>query len=107
MTKRTSSYVMTANPDSVSDMMEIELVKKTVRMTNALSMNLYKNAMTRYEYGYEAIKPKKPNMQRVRLMARGPRRTAAIADGKRKYAYDQSLPLRHAKTLDVYIHTRY
>jgi hypothetical protein len=37
-------------------------------------------------------------------MGRGPRRSAAIADGQRRCAYDSSLPQRHATHFDIYIH---
>ena len=41
---------------------------------------------------------------RVSLMPRGPRRAAAIADGRSPRAYDSCLPLRHAERIDVYVH---
>ena len=43
---------------------------------------------------------------RVKLQGRGPRKEAAAKDGRGYYAYDQSLPLRHAKRVDLYIYER-
>jgi len=101
--KRTTSYVFTADPQSVSDMMQIEIVKKSVKSINDSTRISHKWATRRAEYNGNPL-PKEPKIYRVRLMARGPRRSAAIADGQRKWAYDSSLPQRHATHFDVYIH---
>jgi len=106
MTKRVTSYIMTADPYSVSDMQQIEMIKKTVSANNQLVMQDYKWACARAAYRGDPM-PELPKQYRVRLMARGPRRKFAIADGKNKAAYDSSLPLRYATRFDVYIHARY
>lgn len=99
---RTSSYVFTADASSVADMQQIAIVKKTVKAMNDNLAQNYKYAVMRAKfYGQEL--PKKPLRQRVRLMGRGPRRVAAIADGQRKYQYDSYLPQAHATRFDVYI----
>jgi outer membrane lipoprotein-sorting protein len=100
---RTTSYVFTADPQSVTDMQQIEIVKKSVKSMNDTAKNSHKWAVRRAEYNGTPL-PKAPTLYRVRLMARGPRRAAAIADGRRKWAYDSSLPQRHATHFDVYIH---
>ena len=100
---RTTSYVFTADPQSVADMMQIAVVKKTVKSINDSARLSHKYATRRAEYNGNPL-PKAPKLYRVRLMSRGPRRSAAIADGQRKWAYDSSLPQRHATHFDIYIH---
>lgn len=100
---RSSTYVFTADPQSAMDMQQIDLVKKSVKSINDSARNSHKWAIRRAEYNGNPL-PKSPTLYRVRLMARGPRRQAAIADGLRKCAYDSSLPQRHATHFDVYIH---
>ena len=101
--KRTDSYIFTADAMSVGDMQQIAIVKKTVRASNRLAMQNYKWACARAAYRGNSM-PELPKQYRVRLMARGPRRAAALADGKHKSAYDQSLPHCHATRFDVYVH---
>jgi hypothetical protein len=105
MTKsnRTSSYVFTADPMSVSDMQHIAIVKKSVKCINDSAKLVHKYASARAAYHDEPA-PKAPRLYRVRLMSRGPRRAAARADGVRTWAYDSSLPQRHATHFDIYIH---
>lgn len=100
---RTSTYVFTADPQSVTDMQQIDLVKKSVKSINESTKLSHKHQTRRAEY-YGNPLPKAPALYRVRLMARGPRRVAAIADGLRPSAYDSSLPQRHATHFDIYIH---
>jgi hypothetical protein len=100
---RTTSYVFTADPQSVADMQQIEIVKKAVKSINDSTRLSHKYAIRRAEYYGEPL-PKAPKIYRVRLMGRGPRRSAAIADGQRRCAYDSSLPQRHATHFDIYIH---
>jgi outer membrane lipoprotein-sorting protein len=100
---RTTTYVFTADPQSVADMQQIEIVKRSVKSINDSARLSFKYATRRAEYHGNPL-PKEPKLYRVRLMSRGPRRSAAIADGKRKWAYDSSLPQRHATHFDVYIH---
>ena len=83
--KRCNSYIMTIDPMSASDMEKLDVVKRTVALGNRRTSHKF----------------------RVRLMARGPRRSNAIADGKRKWSYDCYLPLRYATRIDVYVHERY
>ena len=103
---RTASYVFTADANSALDMEQIELVRKSVKSINDNARIAHKSAVYRAEYMRTPL-PMKPKLYRVRLMSRGPRRAAAIADGLRPYAYDSSLPQRHATRFDVYIHEVY
>lgn len=102
-TKRTTSYVFTADPLSVEDMQRIELVKKSVKSINDTTRQSYRWAVRRAEY-HGTPTPKMPPLYRVRLMARGPRRVNARADGLHRTAYDSSLPQRYATHFDIYIH---
>ena len=79
------SYVMTAHTKSAGDMLELETVRSTVKAID--------------------VEPVKSTRYRVKCQGRGPRTAAAIADGKHPRAYDQSLPLKHAERLDVYVYT--
>ena len=105
MTKnnRTTSYIFTADPLSATDMQQIEIVKKTVRVGNRLAMQNYKWACARAEYNGLPM-PKKPATYRVRLMGRGPRRINAKANGLHRTAYDSCLPQRYATRFDIYVH---
>jgi len=99
---RTTNYIFTADPLSVTDMQQITIVKKTVKAMNDTAMQSYKYAYMRADLNGQQL-PKKPTRQRVRLMGRGPRRIAERIDGLRRGSYDAYLPQRHAVTFDVYI----
>ena len=102
--KRTSpSYIFTAHVESAADMAQIAIVKRTVSASNKMAKNKFKWETTRALYKGVQL-PEKPTLFRVRLMPRGPRRAAALKDGLRRTAYDQSLPARHATHFDVYVH---
>ena len=106
--KRTDSYIFTADAMSAGDMLQIDVVKKTVRASNRIAMQNYKWACARAKYNGEPM-PKKPAQYRVRLMGRGPR-TAAYQDhlkngGYRSYTkFNQYLPQKYAERFDVYVH---
>jgi hypothetical protein len=102
---RTKSFVFTADVNSVFDMMQIETLRSSIKSVNAMAKETDRINDYRYQCGYDTdctVTPK----YRVSLMPRGPRRAAAVADGRSKYAYDSCLPIRHAETIDVYIHER-
>lgn len=104
---RTKSYVFTADVNSVIDMEQIALVKKTVKAINDSARESYRWAVRRAEANGSPL-PKKPKIHRVRLMGRGPRK-AAYADnvangGYRVWSgYSCYLPQRYAERFDVYI----
>ena len=102
---RTKSFVFTADVNSVFDMMQIETLRSSIKSVNAMAKETDRINDYRYQSGYDTdctVAPK----YRVSLMPRGPRRVAAIADGRSPRAYDSCLPIRHAETIDVYIHER-
>lgn len=103
---RTSSYVFTADVNSAADMLQIETLRASIKAVNAMARETDRMNQYRYDHGYADYNFPDVPKYRVSLMPRGPRQAAALADGKTKYAYDSTLPLRHAKTIDVYIHER-
>lgn len=111
MNKRTSSFVMTADPNSALDMEQIALIKKAVKSINDTARLAHKFAVHRADYMRQPV-PMKPKLYRVRLMGRGPRKESH-EDNLRKggYAvwagYNSYLPQRYAKRFDVYIHEVY
>lgn len=99
--KRSSeSYIFTAHTGSAGDMLELETVRKAIKIVN--------NELKRFKYGTRQKKDGYGSQYysqfRVKCQARGPRTRAALADGRNPRAYDQSLPIRHAERLDVYIY---
>ena len=85
---------MTAHTGSAGDMLELETIRKVVKVINKENKfsEKYANAsgyLPRY---------------RVKCQGRGPRTSAAISDGKHPRAYDQSLPLSKATRMDVYVY---
>lgn len=101
---RSTSYVFTADPLSVEDMLRIDIVKKSVKSMNEQSKKSHYWAVKRAEFNGEAA-PKAPKKFRVRLMGRGPRRVHANMryGGRYNTAYDAYLPQKHATRFDVYI----
>ena len=99
--QRTDSYIFTADPLSANDMQQIELVRKTVRVTNARAK---RDAKWRGE---------KPKLYRVCLKARLGRGNPAAVIYRNKTTYwgrrgdYQSIKLEHAQRIDVYVQRRY
>lgn len=91
------SYQMTAYTDCAGDMLEVEALRKVVKNVN----KNHKYLEEKYAHRYHGAKLPR---YRVKLQGRGPRTIHAIADGKHPRAYDQSLPLRHAERVDVYMY---
>jgi|TARA_B110000908_G_C10168304_1_gene409534 hypothetical protein len=104
-TNISDSYIMTAHTKSAGDMLELETVRSTVKAINKMAAQKDKSADYRFQSGWTDVKPVKSTRYRVKCQGRGPRTAAAIADGKHPRKYDQSLPLRHAERMDVYVYT--
>ena len=81
---RTDSYIMTAHTGSAGDMLELENLRKAIKIINKSS----------------------PQKFYIKCQGRGPRAVMAIADGKYPRAYDQSLPLKYSLKMDVYLYKR-
>jgi len=85
MKKRLStSYVMTVDPLSATDMQQLAILRRSIKYMNASDGSSYY----------------------VKCQARGPRVSNAKADGALPWVYNQSLPLRHAVKMDVYVYAR-
>jgi hypothetical protein len=92
MKQRTDSYVMTADPMSVNDMQQIEIVRKTVRTSNTLAKQRAK---------YSGITPV---LYRVCLKARLGKGNPAYAKYRNQWV--QSIKLEDAQRIDVYVQVR-
>lgn len=103
---RTNSYVTTAHTASAGDMLELQTIRNTIKAINKMAKETDRMSNYRYVNGWSNVKPSPSPRYRVSVMPRGPRAIHAVADGKHPRAYDQSLPMRHAERVDVYIHTR-
>ena len=79
------TFIMTAHVESASDMIDLNILRKVVKMVNKQTQQKFY----------------------VKCQGRGPRVAAALKDGKHRRAYDSSLPLRHATHMDVYLYKRY
>ena len=99
---RASTYVFTADPNSVADMEKIEIIRKSVKSMNAQLLQAHKYAV-RNAIFFDRPMPKKPQLYRTRLLGRGPRKDAALKDYGHARAYDAYLPQRYAVKFDVYI----
>jgi hypothetical protein len=79
-----NSYIMTVDPSSAVDMEKLEIIKQAVAIAN--------QGRDKKKY--------------VKLHGRGPRVIFAKRDGVSKFRYQQTLPLRHAARMDVYIYDK-
>ena len=77
---RISTYLMTVDPLDVGGMLELETIRKALKIAG--------------------------NVFGLHVRGRGPRKEAAIKDGKGSRGYDMYLPLRHATRYDVYLRRR-
>jgi hypothetical protein len=89
---RTPNYIFTADPVSVNDMQQIEIVRKTVRTSNAL-------AKQRAKWSGE-----KPVIYRVCLKARLGKGNPAYSKYRNQWV--QSIKLEDAQRIDVYVQER-
>ena len=103
--RTSTNYVGTFYTKSAGDMFEIETIRKAIKAVNANVRQKY-TWSKRYAELTDTAEPGSPTQYRVCLKARGPRTKHARADGRHARAYDQSLPLRHADRVDVYVYER-
>jgi hypothetical protein len=89
---RTPNYIFTADPMSVNDMQQIDIVRKTVRTSNIL-------AKQRARWSGE-----KPVIYRVCLKARLGKKNPAYA--KYRFQYIKSIKMEDAQRIDVYVQER-
>ena len=93
---------MTAHVESAGDMLELETVRKVVKIINKENKRLEERKLR----GRNNQIVKYPRFY-VKCQGRGPRTLPSLRDGRGGRGYDQSLPLRHATHMDVYIYERY
>jgi len=93
MKARTDSYIMTADPLSIGDMAQIQLVRKTVAASNKL-------AKQRAKYSGAT-----PVLYRVCLKARLGKANPAY-EAKYKQQWIKSIKLEDAQRIDVYVNER-
>ncbi len=99
-----NSHVMTAYTASAGDMLELQTVRNTIKAINKMAKETDRMNEYRFNSGWSSTPPSKSIRYRVKCQGRGPRTKHAIADGRHPRAYDQSLPLRHAERMDVYVY---
>tara|TARA_B100001063_G_scaffold44339_1_gene38093 strand:+ start:222 stop:518 length:297 start_codon:yes stop_codon:yes gene_type:complete len=97
--KRSTSYVMTVHVGSAGDMLELQRLRKTIS-----TVNLHAKENEKIAY----MNPRGAKFPRyyVKCQARGPRAKIARALGRYPRAFDQSLPLKYAERMDVYVYQR-
>ena len=103
MSRYSTNFVMTADAAYLPDMLELQTVRKAVSIMNA---ELRRARSTFVDGCVVTTKPSDAKQFYVKCQARGARTVHAVNDGKHPRAYNQSLPLRYAERLDVYIYER-
>jgi len=99
MARGSNTYVGTYFTDCAGDMLEVSKIRKVIKAVN-------NEAKWAEQSPWKNKAGVKFPRYRVKLQGRGPRKEAAIADGRHRNAYDRSLPLRHAERVDLYIYER-
>ena len=94
MKQRTDAYVFTADVNSVADMQQIEVVRRTVATINRRNRAAAKWSI------------KEPEIFRVTLKARLGKNNPAYA-AKYKHQWIKSIKLEDAQRIDVYVQRRY
>tara|TARA_R100001510_G_C7586550_1_gene157669 strand:+ start:93 stop:374 length:282 start_codon:yes stop_codon:yes gene_type:complete len=92
--RHSKNYVMTAHVESASDMLELENIRKAVKIMNKELRNTMRESALGSSQFY------------VKCQGRGPRVLPSLRDGRGGRGYDSFLPLRHATHMDVYIYER-
>ena len=100
------NYVMTAHTKCAGNMLELETVRKVVKVINSENADTEKWSKYRFENGYSVTQPTKLPRYYVKCQGRGPRASVARAEGRHPRAYDRSIPLSKAEKMDVYIYQR-
>lgn len=99
MARGSDAYVGTYWTECAGDMLEVSKIREVIKAVN-------RQAKWAEKSPWKNKAGVKFPRYRVKLQGRGPRKEAAAKDGRGYYAYDQSLPLRHAKKVDLYIYER-
>jgi hypothetical protein len=99
MARGSNTYVGTYWTDCAGDMLEVSKIREVIKAVN-------NEAKWAEQSPWKNKAGVKFPRYRVKLQGRGPRKEAAVADGRHRNAYDRSLPLRHAERVDLYIYER-
>ena len=99
MARGSQSYIGTYWTECAGDMLEVTKIREVIKAVN-------REAKMAEKSPWKNKTGAKFPRYRVKLQGRGPRKEAAAKDGRGYYAYDQSLPLRHAERVDLYIYER-
>lgn len=91
---------MTADYNDAGGMLTIEMLRDSIKAVNELAAQQDRWA----EYRQEVVTPA-PRYY-VKLQGRGPRTRTALSVGRSARAFDQSLPLKFAERVDVYVYKR-
>ena len=102
MSRGSYNYIMTAHTKSAGDMLEIENIRKAIKVINKT------NKMAEKRHNNNPMIDDIVSLPRYRvdLKTRGPRVKNALADGRHRRAYNYYLPMRHAEKVDVYVYER-
>lgn len=99
MARGSQSFIGSYWTESAGDMLEVKKIREVIKAVN-------KEAKWAEASPWKNKAGVKFPRYRVKLQGRGPRKEAAVKDGKHWNAYDQSLPLKHAERVDLYIYER-
>tara|TARA_B100001964_G_C13715603_1_gene372259 strand:- start:25 stop:339 length:315 start_codon:yes stop_codon:yes gene_type:complete len=103
MNRYSENYIMTAHVESAGDMLELQTIRKTVKVIN--KTNKWKEHW--HDYRLRNIEePLKLPRYRVKCQGRGPRASVAREQGRHPRSYDRSLPLALCERMDVYVYER-
>ena len=104
MARGSQNFVTSLHTASAGDMLELETIRKVVKVINkeAKEKDYWKRQS--FDNGYTILKPSPSPRYRVKCQGRGPRTKHARAAGLHPRAYDQYIPLSVAERLDVYIY---
>ena len=99
---RTTNYIFTVKDKKDPDLLAL---KENIIRHNKGNRNYVREVAKKYGRDRALQYMNHSKLQRVSLMARGPRTVPALKDGFHRRSYDQSLPHKYATHFDVYIHT--
>ena len=104
MARGSYNYVTTVHTASAGDMLELETIRKVVKVINkeAKTQDEWDRQRSYFNNSYK--EPTKSPRYRVKCQGRGPRAKHAKAAGLHPRAYDRSIPLSVAERMDVYIY---
>lgn len=104
MARGSQNFVTTVHTASAGDMLELETIRKVVKVINKEAKTQDDWAHQRAYFNNSSKELAKSPRYRVKCQGRGPRTKYAQAAGLHPRAYDRSIPLSVAERMDVYIY---